>query len=142
LRPGAALAATVACAALFFGCGDDETSTAAPSTNLTIELDPDGQGGKPPQHFQVLCEEGMDTSPCPQLAELSASDLAPVPPQTACTEIFGGPDVVTISGTLHGEAVDARLTRANGCEIDRFDRVAPLLEELYPDYKPGQALQP
>jgi hypothetical protein len=142
LRLGAALATTVAGAALLYGCGgDDETSSAAASTNLTIELDADGQGGKPPQHTQVLCEEGMDTSPCPQLDEISASDLAPVPPQTACTEIFGGPEVVTVTGTLDGEAVDAKLTRANGCEIDRFDRFVPVLEELYPDYKPGEALQ-
>jgi hypothetical protein len=143
LRLGAALATTVAGAALVYGCGgDDATSRAAASTNLMIGLDADGQGGKPPQNTQVLCEEGMDTSPCPQLAELSASDLAPMPPKTACTEIFGGPEVVTITGTLDGEAVDAKLTRANGCEIDRFDRFAPVLEELYPDYEPGEALQP
>jgi hypothetical protein len=143
LRLGAALATTVAGAALVYGCGgDDETSTAAASTNLTIELDADGQGGDRPQRTQVLCEEGMDSSPCPQLAELSAANLAPVPPQTACTEIFGGPDVVTITGTLDGEAVNAKLTRANGCEIDRFDRFLPVLEELYPGYTPGASLQP
>jgi hypothetical protein len=143
LRLGAALATTFAGAALLYGCGEeDETSEPVASTNLVIELDPDGPGGKPAQSTQVLCEDGMDTSPCPQLAELAASDLAPVSPQTACTEIFGGPDVVTITGTLATEAVDAKLTRANGCEIDRFDKFVPVLEELYPGYKPGQALQP
>jgi hypothetical protein len=143
LRFGAALATTVAGAALLYGCGgDDETSTALASTNLTIELDRDGPGGKPQQRTQVLCEEGMDTNPCPQLAELSPADLAPVPPQTACTEIFGGPEVVTITGTLDGEAVNAKLTRANGCEIDRFDKFVPVLQELYPDYEPGASLQP
>ena len=30
-----------------------------------------------------------------------------------------------------------RFTRANGCEIDRFDRITPLLRELFPDYEPG-----
>jgi hypothetical protein len=143
LRLGAALATTVAGAALLCGCGDDdETTTALAATNLTIELDTDGTGGKPPQRTQVLCEEGMDTSPCPQLAGLTAADLAPVPPQTPCTDIFGGPEVVTITGTLQGDAVDAKLSRANGCEIERFGAIVPVLEELYPDYEPGESLKP
>jgi hypothetical protein len=50
--------------------------------------------------------------------------------------------VVTITGTLDGEAVNAKLTRANGCEIDRFDKFVPVLQELYPDYEPGASLQP
>jgi hypothetical protein len=135
--------ATIAGAALLCGCGgDDESTTAVASTNLVIELDVDGSGGKPPQRTQVLCTEGMTTSPCPQLADLTASDLAPVPPQTACTDIFGGPEVVRITGTLRGEAVNATLTRVNGCEIERFGKVLPLLSELYPDYKPGGSLKP
>lgn len=143
MRLGAALATTFAGAALLYGCGEDsQTSEPVASTNLVIELDPDGPGGKPAQRTQVLCEDGMDTSPCPQLAELTAADLAPVSPQTACTEIFGGPEVVTVTGTIGREAVDAELTRANGCEIDRFDRFVPVLQGLYPDYEPGQSLQP
>jgi hypothetical protein len=141
VRLRAAPATTIACAALLFGCGDgEETSTAAASTNLTIELDADGSGGKAPQRTQVICEQGMQTSPCPQLAELDAADFAPVPRQMPCTEIFGGPDVVTITGTLHGEPVNAKFSRSNGCEIERFGRILPLLEELYPEYEPGAAL--
>ena len=64
------------------------------------------------------------------------------PPETACTEIYGGPDVVTIERNSPRRAVDVELTRANGCEIDRFEKFAPVLEELYPDYKPGSALSP
>jgi hypothetical protein len=144
LRLGAALATTVAGAALLYGCGDGdgETTGAAASTNLTIELDADGSGGQPASRKQAICEEGMDTSPCPQLAALTAADLAPVPPTTPCTEIFGGPDVVTVAGTLHGQPVDATLTRRNGCEIERFERFVPVLQELYPDYKPGASLTP
>jgi hypothetical protein len=138
----AALAIVFACAALV-GCGGgDQTSSAVASTNLVIELDADGQGGKPPERTQVLCEEAMTTSPCPELADLTAADLAPVPPHTACTDIFGGADIVTITGTLHGHPVDAKLTRANGCEVERFNKVVPVLKELYPGYEPGQSLKP
>jgi hypothetical protein len=38
--------------------------------------------------------------------------------------------------------VDATLTRANGCEIERFDRFAELLAQLFPDYEPGASLGP
>lgn len=136
-----AAALTVALAVVLAGCGaDDDGAAGAASTDLRITLDVDGKGGKPPSTAQVLCEEGMETSPCPQLLELTAGDLAPVPGDTACTEIFGGPEVVTVTGSLHGEAVDAELTRTNGCEIERFDRFVPVLRELFSDYEPGEAL--
>ena len=66
----------------------------------------------------------------------------PQRPQTPCTEIYGGPDEVALEGTIGGEPVSTTLTRANGCEIDRFDRITPLLEELFPDHKPGASLAP
>ena len=47
---------------------------------------------------------------------------------------------MVLAGTIDGEPVDARLTRANGCEIERFDRFAKLLMQLFPDYEPGGAL--
>jgi hypothetical protein len=73
----------------------------------------------------------MDTGPCPQVAELDAADLAPVPPAQPCTEIDGGPATATITGTLHGEAVDATLSKENGCEIERYERIEPLLLEVF-----------
>ncbi len=35
----------------------------------------------------------------------------------------GGPQEAAITGTLAGQPVDARVTRANGCEIDTWDRM-------------------
>ena len=59
---------------------------------------------------------------------------------TACTEIYGGPDTLSISRARStSELVDATFTRDNGCEIERFDRFAELLKALFPDYKPGGA---
>jgi hypothetical protein len=58
----------------------------------------------------------------------------------ACTELFGGPDVATIEGQLNGDEVNAELTRSNGCEIERFDAVVPLLQALFAGYEPGAAI--
>lgn len=142
----AALAAASATAA---GCGDEEgdgggdggTGSAGASA-LTITLDRDGaEGSQPPEEESVECDADADDPVCAALAEVSVAELAPVPPDTACTEIFGGPDEVQVTGTLNGEPVDETLTRANGCEIERFDALAPALRELYPGYTPGEAIQ-
>jgi hypothetical protein len=138
----AALAA--GCALLVAGCGsDDGEDPASPGDEgieLEVRLDPDGDGGEPEASAEVSC---TSTSHCPAGASgLEAEDFEPVPPQTACTEIFGGPDTATVSGTIDGEAVEATLTRSNGCEIERFDRFTPLLKELFAGYEPGASLQP
>jgi hypothetical protein len=117
----------------FVGCGDDESAAepAAADTQLRISLDLDGPGGKAPRTAEVICEPDTDTGPCRQVGELDAADLAPVRPTQPCTEIYGGPATATITGTLHGEAVDATLSRENGCEIERYERVEPLLLEVF-----------
>ena len=90
--------------------------------------------------------EGDDASDgadaCQQVTALSPADLEPVPPDMACTEIYGGPDTLEVSGTLDGEEVEATFTRQNGCEIARFDPWVPILRDLFPDYRPGESLSP
>lgn len=146
LRP-LALAAVLAATAAS-GCGDEESppppadAGATGETALTITVDPDGPGEQEAQSAEVTCDEdGAGDPACAALEGVTATDLGPTPPDVACTEIFGGPDEVRVSGTLNGEPVEERLTRANGCEIDRFDALVPTLDALFPDYTPGQALQ-
>ncbi len=129
------------------GCGEgDGTTTSAgsgsPATELVITVSADGRPGDPAEAAvaTVSCP-GAESGACDAIAALPDDPGAPVPPETACTEIYGGPDVVTIEGTIEGEPIDAELTRVNGCEIERFDRFAPLLEVLFPDYEPGSALR-
>jgi hypothetical protein len=144
---GCALAAALAVAA---GCGDDEADGGAAdggggssgATTLTLVLDRDGEeGSQPPEEKSVDCAADPDDAACAALADVTAADLGPVPPDTACTEIFGGPDELQVSGTLHGQPVDETLTRANGCEIERYDALTPALRELFPGYTPGEAIQ-
>jgi hypothetical protein len=62
------------------------------------------------------------TAACEQLRRLGWRTLRPVPPDTACTEIYGGPQVVFVVGVIEGRRVWAKLRRDNGCQIDRWQR--------------------
>lgn len=140
-----ALSALALGAAALAGCGNEEGGGDAgdgPPTGesrLEVSLFPRGAAGR--ERTAIASCEGEGRA-CEQLRALVPADLYPVDPATACTEIYGGPDEVRVEGTLDGEPVDALLTRVNGCEIDRFDRLLPLLRELFPGYRPGAALGP
>lgn len=51
------------------------------------------------------------------------------PAGQVCTEIYGGPDTASITGTLEGESVSAQVDRTNGCGISDWDE---LLSDLLP----------
>lgn len=67
------------------------------------------------------------------LAAVQTGDpFAPVPPDTLCTQVFGGDAVVEVSGVVldaDGTPVDVagRFSLTDGCEIDRFDRMGAVL---------------
>lgn len=107
---------------------------------LVITLDPDGPGGEDPMVEDVGCDENETEDVCAEAGALDADDVAPVDADAACTQIFGGPDELTIEGTLGDEGIDVQLTRANGCEIERFDAALPLVQAVFPDYEPGSEL--
>lgn len=72
-----------------------------------------------------MCERlGEGPAAC---RSLSAARLAPVSPNVACTQIYGGPATARVRGTLAGKPVDAAFSRTNGCEIGRWQRNAALL---------------
>jgi hypothetical protein len=50
----------------------------------------------------------------------------PGPPRP-CTQQYGGPQVAVVSGTFHGRHVEAVFSRTDGCEISRWNTMAPLL---------------
>jgi hypothetical protein len=43
-----------------------------------------------------------------------------------CTQIYGGPQEALVTGTVRGDRVWVRFSRRDGCEIDRWNRLAPL----------------
>jgi hypothetical protein len=103
------------------GNGEDgEGSASAPTTELTVTVWPEGRGG-PVRERRVECP---GASVC---GELSLRRLAPVPPNLACTAIYGGPSVARVRGTLRGKPVDERFSLEDGCQIARWERNRALL---------------
>jgi len=124
-----ALLALALCAALLAACGeDDEAGGFRPLVDLTVSLDPDGDGPEPAQEAEVRCGREDRSELCGQVAALRPADFEPVPDGVACTQQFGGPQVAEVTGTLRRTPVDARFSRENGCEIDRWETARPLLE--------------
>jgi hypothetical protein len=115
------------CALLLAACGgDDETAApAAMVADLTVTLDPDGDGPEAPREATVRCERGDATPAC---EAATTADFEPPPDDVACTQQFGGPEVATVKGTLQGERVDATFSREDGCQIARWETAKPLIE--------------
>jgi hypothetical protein len=121
------------------GCGSEAgdedgdgagAAEATPATELTITFWPQGRGGESVE-ATLTCDPagGTHSDPDAACAALAADPeaLEPVPPDAVCTLIFGGDQQATVAGVLGGETVDAAFDRSNGCEIDRWDRMAALL---------------
>jgi hypothetical protein len=119
------LAVLIAGLALVAGCGEDDEPAEPQGSfaDLVIVVDADGKGGEAAERRTLFCET-KDDAPCDAL---TAAVFEPTPPETACTQQFGGPQTATVTGTFDGREVDARYSRANGCEIARWEKAAPLL---------------
>lgn len=51
----------------------------------------------------------------------------PVGEGSKCTRIYGGPATAHIVGEWHGRSINARFSRTDGCEIDRWNKLVPAL---------------
>lgn len=124
---------------LLVACGgaDDAADGGAGATALAIAVWPAGEGEGAAVTATLTCDPAGGDLPdpaaaCAALAGDGAAALAPVAGDAICTELYGGREEARITGTLDGAPVDAALSRANGCEIDRWERLRPLL----PAYEP------
>ncbi len=112
------------------GCGDGGGTAGGPGTgNLTITYIPEPGVGARTATLACPATGSDQRVACEEIESLSSA-FDPVPGDTACTEIYGGPEQITLSGTWAGEPVDTTLTRTNGCEIDRYEALAPVLLPL------------
>jgi hypothetical protein len=132
-------------------CSADEPDTAATgpandapaTTSLSVRVVP-GTPDAEPVVWSLTCDPADGDHPvaaesCALLETLDDDAFARVPDDALCTEIYGGDDTATVSGTLRGIPVDASFSRVNGCEIDRWDALFPLLPE---PADPTAALEP
>jgi hypothetical protein len=113
------------------GGGEATEARPGPAIELTITFWPEGPDGESVE-ATLTCDPAGGTHPdpesaCAALAAESAA-LEPVPPDAACTMIFGGPEQATVVGVVNDEQVDAAFERSNGCELDRWDRFAAVLQ--------------
>jgi len=126
----ALLAALLVAAGCGSGTGGGDAA-APPSTqpryDLTITYWPKGKDG-PSSTATLTCDPHGGTHPdvnkaCAALAAHPEA-LHPVPTDMACTQIYGGDQVATIEG----DGIRAMFNRSDGCQIARWDALAPVLE--------------
>ena len=84
---------------------------------LVVTVWPSGPGGPSTRHV-VHCPR------TPGCARLTRADFAPVPAGVACSQVYGGPQRALVTGTLDGRRVYARFRRTDGCQTERWQRVA------------------
>ena len=118
------------CATGAGGAPDDPVTGPDVAAELTIGLDETGDGTVVTWRLTCAPSGGDHPDPAAACAALEAAGgaaFAPLAPDAICTELYGGPQTATVTGTVDGEPVDARFSRINGCEISRWDALAPLL---------------
>ncbi|MBA2741054.1 MAG: hypothetical protein H0U46_03480 [Actinobacteria bacterium] len=101
-------------------------------TDLRITFWDEGQRASDPVVWTLRCDPARGTHPrtglaCRRLEAGGWKLVAPVAPGAICTEIYGGPQVARVVGSLEGRKVWATFTRTNGCHISRWDRLSPWL---------------
>jgi hypothetical protein len=117
--------------ALLPGCGGGDSEEPAASElaadlTVTVRKNPDDPGRERTIRCAQLGPKASEPV-CRSLAGLSREQLAPVPADVACTQVYGGPSTARVKGELHGRRVDASFELTNGCEIERWDRNRVLL---------------
>ncbi|MET9953200.1 SSI family serine proteinase inhibitor [Streptomyces sp. NPDC006339] len=65
-----------------------------------------------------------------QFAQAGENPFAPVPEDRMCTQQHGGPATAHITGSWRGRTIDAHFSRADGCEIDRWENLRPVLPRV------------
>lgn len=108
---------------------NSSTTPSDAGSELTITVH-DGQGGV--RTWTLHCNPPGGTHPSPgaacQALARSAAALQPVPGDQVCAQIYGGPQTAEITGTWDGKPVHSRLSRINGCEIERWNRLRAVLD--------------
>lgn len=125
---------------LLAGCATSNPATAtAPastSADLKISISFDGKSVDNEYHLQCRGDRATESSTLPNAndaCELLAKNpelLANKPSaQQTCTEIYGGPVTAKVNGKIGDQPVQENFDRHNGCAINIWDSLAPLLGE-------------
>ena len=126
------LALLALAAAALTACASGAAGTSKGPTSLKITYWAQGPDAGAPTRWTLRCSPARGTLPRPAVAcrKLLAGGprlFATLPPNSACTQIYGGPRVARVVGTVTGKRVWATFSRTNGCEISRWDAITPWL---------------
>ncbi|MFJ8788461.1 SSI family serine proteinase inhibitor [Streptomyces sp. NPDC102462] len=88
--------------------------------------------------YELVCHPAAGSHPDPRRAcaavdrntHWGRDPFAPVPQDSVCTMIYGGPATAHVTGSWAGRPVNATYKRSDGCEIERWNRMVPLLPDL------------
>jgi hypothetical protein len=105
---------------------------AGPSTTGTALVVSGTDGTGRSYRWSLTCDPPGGDHPtpveaCRVLAEHGATALPPVGKDRACTQVYGGSETATVSGTWRGATVLSSFKRTNGCEIGRWNALVGLL---------------
>lgn len=127
------IALALCLAATVVGCG---VSAAAPAaeptlTDLRITVWPEGREKGNANVYTLKCAPARGSlarasAACTELLKMTRP-FRPVPPDTFCTDLYGGPQQALVAGTFKGARVWALFSATNGCQISRAKRISFLL---------------
>ncbi|GAB3519466.1 serine protease inhibitor [Arthrobacter monumenti] len=105
--------------------------------NVELRITVIPEPGATPQEYLLQCDGTTPGSasnvPDPKeacvLMEESARALffTKPDPTLQCTQQYGGPQTAVVLGTIDNRPVEAEFARTNGCEIDRWEAMEPVL---------------
>lgn len=108
-------------------------SAGSAGTSLRISVWEDGATNGIPDSVRTLrCNPPRGTlarpaRACTKLAASGPRLFAETPRSAVCTQLYGGPQVARIVGTFAGKRISTSVSRKNGCEIARWQRLSPWL---------------
>jgi len=113
-------------------CASGSAGTDAAATALTVNYWDDGSKRADRVTWTLRCNPARGTLrrpgvACRKLSAGGAKLFAPVPDGVACTQIYGGPQLARVVGTVRGVRISATVSRTDGCQISRWDRLSPWL---------------
>lgn len=94
-----------------------QLSPDASATTWTLHCTPAAGGSHP---------NAVDA--CATLRDAKPSAFQPVPADTMCPMMYGGPERARVTGLWNGRRVQASFDRANGCEISRWSALRALFQ--------------
>jgi hypothetical protein len=123
-----ALFLCVVLAATLSACGKDADSGSSSSQETTLTITLVSDEGVDPEAYTLECDPPGGDHPqaaeaCKALDAAGVDVFEPVAKDQMCTQLYGGPQTATVTGTYEGEKVDAAFNRTNGCEVDRWEQL-------------------